>query len=85
MPMLAVERRAVERVLQRLNLADHAQAREVMRIVHDGDAGRVIAAILEPSQPFHEERHDVSLGDCADDSTHDYRVLVASGGIPQFC
>ena len=45
----AVERRTVERILQRLHFANHAYARQVIGIVHDGHAGRVIAAILEPS------------------------------------
>ena len=50
-----MERRTVERILQRLNLADRAQARQVMGIIDDGDAGGVIAPILQPPQPFHEE------------------------------
>src|SRR5690606_21731794 len=39
--------------------------------VHDRDARRVIATVFELAQTLDEDRHDVSLGNRPDDSTHD--------------
>ena len=39
-------------------------------VVHDRDAGRVVAAILEPPQAVDEHRHDVLGSDVADDPAH---------------
>ena len=83
MPILPWMGVCVERILQRLNLADRAQARQVVGAIEDGDAGRVVAPILEPPQSLHQDGNDVPLGDCSDDSAHDYRALVAArGGSP---
>src|SRR3984957_14010005 len=71
-------RREVERILQRLNLANRAQASQVMGIVHDGDARGVVTPILQPPQSLHEDGNDITLSDCSDDSTHAYQVLVAA-------
>src|SRR5262245_39255695 len=38
--------------------------------VDDGDAGRVVAAILEAAQALDQDRHDVSGGYGSDDSAH---------------
>jgi hypothetical protein len=72
----AVARRAVESILQRLNLADRAQARQVVGIIDDGDTRRVIAPILEPPESLHENGNDITLSDCSDDSTHVYQTFA---------
>ena len=41
-----------------------------LAVVDDGDAGRVIAAVLELPQPLDDERHDLPLPDVTDDSAH---------------
>ena len=67
---LAVGGGMVERLIEHAHLADRTQPGEVLRAVEDCDAGRVVAAILEPPQSLHQDRHDVSLRDCSDDSAH---------------
>ena len=32
----------------------------IVAVAHDGDAGRVVAAVLEPPQPVDEDRHDAA-------------------------
>ena len=39
-------------------------------VVHDGDARRVVPAVLEPPQPVDEHGHDVLRSDIADNSAH---------------
>ncbi len=57
----------------RLELRDFAygaaQAELVIRL-HDGEAGRVVAAILEALQALDEHGNDVALCDCSDDAAH---------------
>ena len=43
---------------------------EVLGAVEDRDAGRVVAAVLEPPQTLHQDGDDVALRDCSDDSAH---------------
>src|SRR5213075_809098 len=38
--------------------------------VDDGDAGRVVAPVLEALQPLEQDRHDIAVGYGSDDSTH---------------
>ena len=38
--------------------------------LHDGEAGRVVAAVLEPLQALDEHGDDVALCDGADDAAH---------------
>ena len=42
----------------------------------DGDARRVVAAILEPPQPVDQDRHDVLRSDVADDSAHSCILVI---------
>ena len=70
MPTLPCVGIGVDRVLQHLHLADGAQALEVRRAVQHRDAGRVVAAIFQPAQPFHEDGNDVPFSDGSDDAAH---------------
>jgi hypothetical protein len=67
---LAVSGTVRQGVIELAHLADRAQPGEVARAVQDGDAGRVVAAIFEPSQSLHEDGNHVPLGDRSYDSTH---------------
>ena len=49
--------------------ATHA-AQAMHAAVDHGQAGRVVAAVLELAQPFEQQRHDVAMRGCADDSAH---------------
>ena len=48
---------------------------QVMGIVDDSDAGRIVAAVLQSPQSFHEDRNDVALSNCSNNSTHASRAL----------
>ena len=63
-------RRGVDGFLQALHLADGAQALELAGAVDHGDAGGVVAAVLEAPQALHEDGDDVTLRDGADDAAH---------------
>ena len=67
---LAARGRLVDRILQRLHLADGADALQLVRAVQDGHTGRVIAAVFEAAQSFHQDGDDVALCDGSDDATH---------------
>jgi len=45
-------------------------------VLDGGDAGRVIAAILEPTQRIDEVRGDSLLPDNSDDTAHAFRILA---------
>jgi hypothetical protein len=45
-------------------------------VAHDGHTRRVVAAVLEPAQPFDEDRDDFLRADISDDSAHGYFVLI---------
>ena len=65
----ARERLGLEPRLQVHQLAFSAAAVDVA--VHQGgDAGRIVAAILEPLQRVHQERRDRRFADDADDAAH---------------
>src|SRR5882672_8097769 len=66
----AGERLGGQLAFERRDLADGAAEAELAILLDDGDAGRVIAAILEPFEALDEHRHDVSLSDRPDDSAH---------------
>src|SRR6185369_7753560 len=66
----AGERLAVELVLELRDLADGAAQAELLVALHDGDAGGVVAAVLEALQALHEHRNDVAFCDCADNAAH---------------
>jgi hypothetical protein len=56
--------------LEDLNLPDRTHALEDAGTIKHGDSCRVIAAVLEPTEPFDEDWNDVTLSDGADDSAH---------------
>ena len=70
-PDLAGGRSLLERVVEHLHLANGAQARQMARAVQHRDAGRIVAAILEPPQALHQNGDDIAFGDRSDNSTHD--------------
>src|SRR5580693_5228171 len=63
------DRSRINRVLKHLHLADGPQARDPAA-VDDGDAGRIVAAVLEAAQTFHEYGYRVALRDHTHDATH---------------
>jgi hypothetical protein len=71
--------RLCERLIEHAHLADRAQAGEMLRAVEDRDPGRIVATVLKPPQPFHQDRHYVALGDRSDDSAHDSGGLIFQG------
>jgi hypothetical protein len=46
------------------------RARTLQSGIEHRDPARVVAAILEPSQPFKQNGNNVSLGNCPDYSAH---------------
>ncbi len=67
---LAVGVIGVDGVLEHLHLADGAQALEMRRAVQHRNAGRVVAAIFQAAEPFHEDGNDVPVSDGSDDTAH---------------
>ena len=53
----------IQQFLQLGDLADRADALQVRVVAANRDAGRVVAAVFEPSQPFHQNGDDVTFGD----------------------
>ena len=70
MPRWPVDRGLIQRILQRLHLALGAQAGQVLGTVEHGEAGRVVAPVLQPPQALHQHRDDVAIGDRPNDSAH---------------
>src|ERR1700733_14207772 len=70
---VAADRSRIERLLQDSYLADGAQAGDPATLEH-GYAGRIVAAILQAPQPFHENGNRVALRNHTDDSTHSCSV-----------
>src|SRR5205814_728416 len=55
----------------------HALERRVAWLaVHHGDAGRIVAAVLEPLQPLDEDGNDVTPGYRTDDSAHVWPLFL---------
>ena len=74
----ARERLRLELALELRDLADGAAQAELVVRLHDGEARRVVAAILEAFQALDEHGHDVALCDGSDDAAHsDESLLVA--------
>ena len=71
MPYSPVERVAARSTASRFDELAGAAAELDPPVAHDGDAGRVVAAVLEPAQPVDEDRDDLLWADVADDSAHD--------------
>ena len=63
------DRARVDRRLESRDLARHFAGLDALP-VHDGDAGGVVPAVLEPLQPLNEQWRDDLGADVADDSTH---------------
>jgi hypothetical protein len=51
---VAADRSRVECILEDLHLTDGPQTRDAAAIEH-GDAGRIIAPVLQATQSFHED------------------------------
>ena len=67
--VVAVDRIVLEGLDEAVQLA--GAAAQLDRVAADqGHAGRVVAAVLQPPEPFEEDRHDGSPADVADDSAH---------------
>src|SRR5690554_2364150 len=46
-----------------------------------GDAARIVAAILKPLQSLEQDWNDISLCNCADDSTHRFASVKINNGL----
>ena len=90
---LAVRRparvRDARRALQLLGQLPLQLAHLALALVHAelvvaraGDARRVVAAIFESMQPFHEDGRRVALADVTDDSTHDFAIAPEPSAQP---
>src|SRR5436309_2002500 len=62
----------LERINEHAHLADREEPGEMLRPVEHGNAGRIVAAVLEPPQTLHEDRYDIALGDRSNDSAHGF-------------
>ena len=74
----APERRLLELVLERGDLADGAPQLEVPAAGGDRNAGRVVAAVFEPPQALDQDRNDIAFRDRTDYPTHRLSVLPAT-------
>src|SRR5262249_23098443 len=63
--------------VEHANLADGSQPIQMSATIEYRDSRGVIAAILQPVQPFHQDRHHIPLGDCSDDSAHRLQSISA--------
>src|SRR5271155_728548 len=63
------DRGGVERLLENVHLADGALAGNLSVLEH-GDAGRIVAPVLEASQTLHEDGNRVAFRNHTYDSTH---------------
>ena len=66
---VAADRSRVERFLKNLHLTDGSQAGDPAAVEH-GDAGRIVAAVLQATQSLHEDRDRVAFRNDTYDSTH---------------
>jgi hypothetical protein len=72
----AAQRIGPELVFEFGHLADRLAEPDGLVAAENGDARRVIAAILEAPETLDQYWNDISFGDCADDSTHEVLLLV---------
>src|ERR1700679_3422193 len=70
---VAADRSRVEGLLQDPHLADGAQAGDPAALEH-GNAGRIVAAVLQAPQTFHENGNRIALRNDTHDSTHSCSV-----------
>src|ERR1041385_6632457 len=66
----AVERTQANDLFEVAQFSFGATDFEVVFFVDDRDTGRVVAAILEFTQPIDDERHHLLVSDVANNSTH---------------
>ena len=66
----AVERLLSQDLFEVAQFSFGAPNLEVMALVDNGDAGRVIAAVLELAQAVDYQRHHLFVSDVSDYSTH---------------
>src|ERR1700687_1679025 len=66
---VAADRSRVERFLKNLHLTDGSQAGDPAAVEH-GNAGRIVAAVLQATQSLHEDRDRVAFRNDTYDSTH---------------
>jgi hypothetical protein len=92
---VALERRRVERRLQRGHLADGADPGEPAFAGYYRETGRIVTAVFQAAKSFHENRHGITFRDHSDDSAHSeysdrvdsrrlYRIVAGPlpGGLP---
>ena len=75
-PMAACGVRSAMAVWRFGQLARPLLDEEVAGVVDQGDAGRVVAAVLEPLEPLDEERARLPRTGVADDAAHAVRSSV---------
>ena len=73
----SVQRIFVERILQLLNFSYPPRTCDIA-VVKDSNSSRIVAAILQPSEPVHQDRDNISFGHRADNSTHGLFLLSNS-------
>ena len=73
---VAADRVLHQQVGERDELADGAAAREVA-VLQRGDAGAVVAAVLEPLQRLDEQRRDLVPAEDGDDAAHQEAAFSA--------
>src|SRR5205085_6594737 len=66
----AVERLQPDRFFQVAQFAFGAANVQMMRLIHDRDAGRVVTAILKFAQAINDDRHDLFIAHVTNDATH---------------
>src|SRR5204863_8441143 len=71
----AFERRLGDGLFQIAKFSRSAADFQLPGLRHNGDAGRIIAAVLELAQAFDDDRHDFLGPDIADYSAHTRRLL----------
>ena len=67
---VACDRGVGERLLEHAHLARGAQPPQLVALVDDRDARGVIATVFQPLQAIEQHRHDVAIGDTADNAAH---------------
>ena len=66
----AIERTETNGLFEIAQFSFRAADLEVVTFIDDGDAGGVVAAVFEFSQPIDDERHNLFIAYVTNDSTH---------------